>query len=194
MEDKKLASAESGTRGEKTAGIPEGALFLNRSPLGPKENSEYHNDSLKKSFSVTVCVVVTVFLALGLVSILLIDEYVLGAILLALAVVYAFLPLILIKSASSKKYMAAFVEEGLENVVEVREDTVRVASERQGIKFSDVEIRISDLRSADVNKEYIYLYIAKNQAYILTADKFILGDAPAFLRFLEKKGVKVKYK
>lgn len=166
-------------------------LFVNESPFGAAENAEYQRYSVKKSFRLTMFLCVPLFIALGLLSILWLKEYVLGGVLLALSVIYVFLPIILMKVATSKKYEEAYWESGLVNIVKVDESGVQIFSSRGGISFSEARFSLAELKSADFHKGFIYLYIAKHQAYVIYKDKFTVGDCESFLRYLGENGVKI---
>ncbi len=166
-------------------------LFVNESPFGAAENAEYQKYSVKKSFRLTMFLCVPLFIALGLLSILWLKKYVLGAILLALSVLYVALPFILIKAATSKKYEAAFWESGMVNTLKADGESIRIVSARSGVTFSETSLSAKDLKSADVYKDFIYLYISKHQAYVVYKDKFSKGDCESFLSYLQERGVKV---
>ena len=169
------------------------ALFENRSFIGEKENADFQSFSIKKQMGVFQIVGPIAFALLGGLMIAM-KDYVLGGILLALAVLYAFFPLLLKKVATSKKNVPDALSQGMEETVRAYADRLEISTVSGGIPMGSSALLYGQIREAVASGRYIFVYIAKMQAHLILADGFTKGNAPEFLAFLEGKGVKVKYK
>ncbi|PWM72389.1 MAG: hypothetical protein DBX59_06320 [Bacillota bacterium] len=168
-------------------------LFENKSLIGKAENADFQKYAVKRQFGKMQYIGAAAFALLGALF-LVIEDYVIGGVMLALAVVYLFLPFIVSKIALNKKNVPDLVERGMEETYLVYEDRIDAFTASGGLPMGSNVLYYRQIREARANGNYIYLYISKVQAHIMLASGFTAGSAAAFLSFLESKNVKVYYK
>ena len=168
-------------------------LFENKTLIGREENAAFQKYAVKRQLGKFRYIGTVAFAVLGAMF-LAVQDYFLGAVMLALAAVYLFLPLILGKIAAKKKNVPDVIIDGIEEHYRAYEDRIEVSSASGGATVATNVVLYPHIREARVNGNYIYLYISKVQAHILVSTGFLTGNAPDFLSFLEKKGVKVCYR
>lgn len=173
--------------------VKEEVLFENRSLITKAENADFQKYAVKRQFGKFQYIGAAAFAVLG-VLFLVTESYVTGGVMLALAVVYLFLPFVLSKVAASRKNVPDVVERGMDETYRVYADRIDAFTESGGMAMGSSVLYYHQIREAHAAGKYIYLYISKVQAHLMLADGFTKGTAPDFLNFLEGRGVKVKYR
>lgn len=188
--DEFVKENEPAAESEPAARAP---LFENVSEIGKDDLAAFRKYAVKRQ-SGKIQLVGTAAFALLAAMFFFIENYVLGGVMAAMAMVYVFLPLLLGKISSGRKNTPDILLQGMKETFRFYGDRMESEIESGGRPAGNNVLYYTEIREACADKEHIYLFISKAQAHIVRADGFAAGSAPEFLNFLEEKGVKVRYK
>jgi len=166
------------------------ALFLNES-VQTLEAQYQLNKALLKSKSLIFIIFDALIVLLAIVSIFG-GDYFMVFFLLIIAVLFPFFPFLLSKTLVKKVYKTnKIMQNNPVNKFSFYEDYLEVETVSENFQGKS-KVNYNTLYKSLCNDNYIFIFINKQQAFMVDKSAFIKGSAEEMIDFLRKKNIKIK--